>query len=477
MRYCPYCKQQIKEDWLYCRYCNKPLISTVDIGLSRSIQQKDDDNSLNYVDYEEEHDFNIDLNDDEELNNELTEIENQLKEKELLGESVGDLLLNKASIYYKYRDLEKAMKTLEITLSNFESEGNTLKLAISHNELGLIQEESGFFEQAIYHFERALDLLNQLEDYHKTIQVLNNLGNVYLQINDIEHSYDSYQTALTISEREDLEFEAIKSASNLVETLFLSKDFDRIKKILLNNIKYFEQKNDIYGMIQTLIKYGKLYYLLGEENYEISYQNLQQALTLIDKIKENISIYIRSHLEWECYLFLGLLAITWDNDIEAESLLLKSLEAIRTFEIRENIKEGLVLENLANLYSLKGEDQKAIEYYNFSLEIYKKFGDKIKTAEIKYNVGKIYYDFIQDRIKSIEYLEEALEIYEDLNFTKRSAEITDFLGDIYQKSEKSDLAVSFYMRAKEYYNELQDDYNSTIIKKKLERLVKDKNSA
>lgn len=475
MKNCPYCKQPIKEDWLYCRYCNKPLISTVDIGLSRTIQHNNDDDSLNYMEYEEEEEinFNIDLNGDEELNEELKGIENQLKEKELLGEPVGDLLLNKASIYYKQRDLEKALKTLEMALSNFKSEGNNLKLAISHNELGLIQEESGFFEQAIYHFERALDLLNQLEDYHKTVQVLNNLGNVYLQINDIEHSYDSYQEALNISERENLEFEAVKSASNLVETLFLLKDFDRIKKILLNNTKYFEQKNDIYGMIQTLIKYGKYYYLLGDKNYETAYQNLQQALSLIDKIEDRVSIYIRSHLEWECYLYLGLLAITWDNDIEAESLLLKSLEAIRTFEIRENIKEGLVLQSLAKLYSLKGEDQKAIEYFTISLEIYKKFGDKFKIAEIKYNIGKIYFDFIQDRMKSIQYLEEALEIYEDLNFMKKSAEITSFLGDIYHKSEKLDLAVSFYIRAKDYYKELQDDYNTSILRKKLEKINQD----
>ena len=477
MRLCPYCEREIKDDWLYCRYCNKPLISTVDIGLSRSIQQKTDNDSLDYFNYDEdEKDFDINLNDDEGLKEQLIEIEDLLKKKEILGEPVGDLLLNKASAYYKQRDLEKSLKNLEMALSNFESEGNDLKTAICHNEIGLIEEESGFFEQAIYHFERALDKLNDLKDYHKIVQVLNNIGNVYLQINDIEHSYESYQDALNIAEREDLEFEAVKSASNLVETLFFLRDYDRIKKILLNNTKYFEQKNDIYGMIQTLIKYGKFYYLLGEDNYETSYQKFQEVLTLLDKIKDSASLYIRAHLEWECYLYLGLLAITWDNDIEAESLLLKSLEAVRTFEIHENIKEGLVLENLAKLYTIKGEDQKAIEYFNISLEIYEKFGDKSKIAKTKFNIGKIYYDFLQDRSSSIQYLEEALEIYEDLNFTKQSAEITSLLGDIYHKNEKFELATSFYTRAKNYYNELQDEDNASDLEKKLEKLAQNENS-
>ncbi|MFW9929449.1 MAG: tetratricopeptide repeat protein [Candidatus Thorarchaeota archaeon] len=471
MRHCPYCERQIKDDWLYCRYCNKPLISTVDIGLSKSIQHRSDGDSLDYRDFEEEDvDFDINIIDDEGLKGKLNEIDNLLKEKEILGEPVGDLLLNKASVYYKQRDLDKALKNLEMALKNFRSEGKDLQIAICHNEIGLIQEESGFFEEAIYHFERALDILNEKKEYHKVSQVLNNLGNVYLQINDIEHSYESYQLALNLAEKEDLDFEAIKSASNLVETLFKLRDYDRIKKILLNNASYFEKHNDIYGMIQTLIKYGKFYYLLGEDTYELSYQKLQQALTLIDKIKDRVSLYLRTHLEWECYLYMGLLAITWDDDTEAESLLLKSLEAIRTFEIRENIKEGLVLESLAKLYTLKGEDQKAIDYYNIALEIYEKFGDKPKTAEIKHNIGKIYYDFLQDQINAIQYLEDSLEIYEDLNYWKQSADISSFIGDIFNKGEKFELANSFYTRAKNFYIELQDNYNSSILEKKIKNL-------
>ena len=74
------------------------------------------------------------------------------------------------------------------------------------------------------------------------------------------------------------------------------------------------------------------------------------------------------------------------------------------FEFRDNIKEGLVLENLANLFTLKGEDQKAIDYYCISLDIYEKFGDKVKVAKIKHDIGKIFYAFLQDRVKSIQFL-------------------------------------------------------------------------
>jgi tetratricopeptide (TPR) repeat protein len=444
----------------------------VEIGLSRTIQQPIDKDSSEYSNLiDEDTDFDISYNHDEELIEKLHEIDNILKERELLGEPVGELLLSKASVYYKQRDLDRSLKTLELALDNFKSERNELKEAICHNEIGLVQEETGFFEQAIYHFERALSILDEIQDNHKIIQVLNNLGNVYLQINDIEHSYESYQKALNLAENENLEFEAIKSASNLVETLFHLKEYDRIKKILLNNSNYFEQNNDIYGMIQTFIKYGKLYYFLGEDTFELSYERLNQALKLVDKVKDQVTIFIKSHLEWEIYLYLGLIKITWDNDIEAENFLLKSLEAIRIFEIRESIKEGLVLENIAKLYSIKGEDKKAVEYYNVAIEIYDKYGDKLKIAELKFRIGKIFYDFLQDRIKSIQYLEEALEIYEDLNYIKKGAEVLTILGIIHEKNEKIELAISYYTRAKQYYIELHDTYNSSIIEEKLEKIA------
>ena len=57
---------------------------------------------------------------------------------------MGDLLLNKASLHYKKRDLVSALKNLELALQNFLEEKNFLKVAISHNEIGLIHLLCGF---------------------------------------------------------------------------------------------------------------------------------------------------------------------------------------------------------------------------------------------------------------------------------------------------------------------------------------------
>jgi tetratricopeptide (TPR) repeat protein len=468
MNNCPFCKEPIESYWTYCRNCNKPLITNIDDELDRRLFSPYDGAAENVYDSEEgEESFDVNIIDDESIELELSQLEDQLTESEKFGKDMGNLLLKKASLFYKKRDFPKTLKNLELALDNFQEEKDFLNVLICHNELGLVHEESGFFDQAIYHFDRALSVLEDLNDSIKKIQVLNNLGNVYYIINDFQNSYKYYQDALNLAENEELESEAIKTSSNLVEVLFSLKDLERVKKILKRNLEFFTQNDDVYGVIQTRIKYGKLYYNLGEDYYDQSYNCFSSVLELVKAIKDQISLFTRKKMEWECFLYLGHLYSLWDNDLEAEDNFLKSLEAVRTFEVRENIKEGIVLEAIAKFYSLKGEDAKAIDYYEYSNEIYQKFGDKLKMGEMKYRIATIFQDYIQDEQKAIVYYEEGLEIFESLNNVKMTALILNKLGDIYVSKQMFERAIDYFERAKIFYDKTEDEYNKNLLSEKI----------
>ncbi|MCK4479548.1 MAG: tetratricopeptide repeat protein [Candidatus Lokiarchaeota archaeon] len=470
MKTCPYCKNPIKEFWSYCRNCNKPLIANLEDALDRNVRFTYGEPELYHLDLEEESDAYDDIIKDEEIDQKIKKIDSTLESKEVLGEPIpGSLLLEKSSLYYKKRDTSRAMKNLELALNNFKEENDLLNVAICHNELGIIQEDIGFFDQAIYHFNNALEILKELNDRSKRIKVLNNLGNVYFLIKDLEQSYNYYQEAYQLSQQENLIFEEVKSSSNLVEVLYLLKDHDRIKRILAKNLEFFKDNEDIYGTIQTEIKYGKLYYIIGED-YNESHQHLTKALELIDGVKENVTFFIRAKLEWECFLYLGHLYRIWDNLTKAENLFLQSLEAVRIFELRDNIKEGEILENLAELYISKGDIGRAIEYYDLSCEIFYKFGDNRKNAELKFKIGKIYLEFEEDTSKAINYIEEALNIYEDLEYTKECAIIYHKLGDIYLLKGITERAISNFESAKDYYQNIHDEYSANLLDEKIKSL-------
>ncbi|MBD3196303.1 MAG: tetratricopeptide repeat protein [Candidatus Lokiarchaeota archaeon] len=471
---CPYCNKIVQETWSYCHHCNKPLIT--------SIKDEDIDNSSQFFDDFEYDDldpnsngsesFNIDIIEDDSINSKILEIDQKLNRISTHSDPLGDLLLEKASLYYKKRDLSTSLKNLEIALDNFENEQNQTKIAITHNEIGLIKEELGFFDEAIYHFDNALAILEDLKDYHKIIQVYNNVGNAYFQIKDIEKSYSYYQKALELADREGMEYEEVKSSSNLVEILFVLKSFERIKRILKRNLKFFKQKNDIYGIITTLVKYGKLYFNLGETYFENAYENFEEALRLIDQIQDKISIYLKAKLEWEVFFLIGKINLIEDNDTKAEDYLLKSLESIRIFEIyQENIDEGKVLETLGHLYEYKGDSEKAMEYYRLAIEIYYKYGENDKIASLKTNIADIYLNDIRDETEALNYFEEAIEIYKKQNYIKELANLYNKIGDIYINKNLVNIAISNFENALEYYKEMQDTYHQELINEKIKSLV------
>ena len=244
MKICPYCHETIVDDYPYCPHCNKPLISNLGSIDNRKSSYQDIDPKISISGIEDENDLYEDIIiRDEQIEQDIQKINEVLESKEILGDPIpGSLFLKKSSLYYKKRDLPNALKNLELALKNFEDDEDIMQIAICHNEIGLIQEDNGFFDQAIYHFNRSLEILKNINDNKKVIKILNNLGNVYYLLKDLEHSYEFYQEALNLSRQEESIYEEIKSSSNLVEVLYLLKEYDRIKRILARNAEFFKEK-------------------------------------------------------------------------------------------------------------------------------------------------------------------------------------------------------------------------------------------
>ncbi|MFX1525555.1 MAG: hypothetical protein ACFFCC_18760 [Promethearchaeota archaeon] len=476
MKNCPYCNAILEEEYPYCPNCNKPLISNLRTIVNGSLRMQYGQDELILPALEEgDESYEDIIIRDEKIEQKIQEINELLERKQILGDPIpGSLFLEKSSLYYKLRDLPNALKNLELALKNYEDENDLFNMAICHNEIGLIQEDMGFFDQSIYHFNQSLEVLKDMNDIFRVIKVLNNLGNLYFLIKDLEHSYEYYQEALDLSKQENLVFEEVKTSSNLVEVLFILRDFDRVRRILTSNAEFFKQNEDLYGVITNEIKFGKLYFL-EELDYDLAYQHLNNAYELIESIKNNTTIYIKSTLEWECLLYLGKLYLIWGKLFEAENCLVKSLNAIRIFSVNDNIYEGEVLETLAELYKTKENINKSIEYLNLAFEIYSKFGDKNKCADIKFSIGSILLNSKLETSNSITYFEDSLEIYEDLNYTKEAADILTTLGDLYIDRGSKDVALLNLERAGKYYQEIQDNDRAKIVFDKIRALKEENN--
>ncbi len=445
MKSCPYCKKEINVNWSYCHHCNKPLIVNLNKEIGRQKIESRDTNS-NFI-YDKNFStsspvpqpYDLETIGEDEFDLKIQEIEKRIQQRVIFGESIGSLQLEKANLYYQKRDLASSLKTLESAVNLFTDDNDLLNTAVSNNEIGLIYDETGFFDDAINRFEQAIEILKDLSEHKVIIQIYNNLANVYHHLENLEKSYEYYDKALTLAERENFTLEEIKTSSNLVELLFLLKEYGKIERILKRNLEYFRYTNDNYGVIISLTKMGKLYYYMGESRYRQANQSLKDSLDLITKIG-GYDLPKKAKLKWECYLYLGKLSLAQNNYESADEYLHKSLETIRILE-EKNINECLILEPLAHLHEFNGVYTRAIKYYKICNDLYQKFGNDVRIAELKYKIAHIYLENIKDESEAIKYYEEALEIFEDLNYSRESAEILHKLGDIYLNKEIIELAL------------------------------------
>ncbi|MBD3339323.1 MAG: hypothetical protein GF353_09450, partial [Candidatus Lokiarchaeota archaeon] len=288
MKICPYCNHEIEERSSYCPNCNKPLLVNLN-KIYRSINPLNESNNQPY-----DYDINDYLEENyDNINIKIRKLNLKLNKAETRGAPIGNLLIKKAGLFYQKRQLNTALKILKNALNYFSEEGNDLHLAICHNETGLIFEDLGFFNDAVYHFERAIDILKTLPEIEKLIQVYNNLANIYLTFNDLEYSYQYYLKALQVARDKNLLQYEVKISSNFIDVLIKLKQFHEASEILKRNKDYFEKTQDLYGKIISLNKMGKLNFHLGASYYEISYNQFKISESIIKKLGDNISVYVK----------------------------------------------------------------------------------------------------------------------------------------------------------------------------------------
>jgi len=132
-----------------------------------------------------------------------------------------------------------------------------------------------------------------------------------------------------------------------------------------------------------------------------------------------------SHLLYtigNCYLHLNEFA----QALEYFNLALKIKE-----ELADEKGRGMILINLGNVYFNKKEYESAEKFYNEGLEIKKKYNDYQGLLICYNNLGNIAADYYVNSDKAMEYYNKSLQISIDNNFDYYEAEIYFLIAAVY----------------------------------------------
>ncbi len=256
------------------------------------------------------------------------------------------------------------------------------------------------YDSIIYHFQKKLilDTLVYGANHEEVAKTYFNMGEFgYMAINDFYHAQSCFSKAATIREQ------AESLDSTTLNNLFITYDYLAIS---------LREIGDYPSSLATI---EKALSLPQADHHSIL---IEKALTLFEQSSKNANQSIRILQEAELHY----------SNIQDEYL------------------QGLCQGNLALIYDLNGEKEKAINYYQKSTGILKDYLDDDELVPNYINIGAAYKETGQYQ-QGRKYLDSALEINKKTHGAKLNSDrsfIYDNIGDIYKYQGEYETAIEHY---------------------------------
>jgi two-component sensor histidine kinase len=224
------------------------------------------------------------------------------------------------------------------------------------------------------------------------------------------------------------------------------------QKVAITELKsQLKDKVDLTDKYDLNLKIGKLY----QNNLpDSAFYYFQEALTIATKINDPILL---ADIHYSFGVFERLRG-QYNESIE------HAIEASKQYA-KSNNYLGLIESNtlIGHNYGLKNDYEKSLSYYDESLELSKKVGNKSVIVPTLIGKGNILY--FQDKLEEASQLfEEAISISEKYNSVDetRKAGLYNNTGNIYLTQKNYTEAIVKYSNAFSLYSGLNDKFNMSL---------------
>ncbi len=301
--------------------------------------------------------------------------------------------------YMRYvSQIEEAMAESEQVLRYFREEGDAKFEARTLNVIGLLYTSKCNFDKAGEYFTMALQRQNSINDKVGLIGILNNMGHLNFDTGNYQESISYFDQSFAISS-------SIGSRSLMLVSytgkgsayIYLGQNAEA-EQCMLKAREIADGMENRSSMAYVISALGDLYSHTGENDKAL--EVYMQALEIDRELGDMPSVV--------CDLTNIANVYITTRDVDNG---IKYLESIKDEmpDYDNNVGVHAAIENtFGNIYSEKGDSDKAMEHYNAALEINLKCGDHICTSLNYYNIGLLHIDN-NDWDKAVECFENAVK--------------------------------------------------------------------
>jgi len=347
-----------------------------------------------------------------------------------------------------YSDVKAAIEYGEIAMSLANQlENDTLSIHV-YRVASEIYAEWGRNIEALKYAHITVEIQARI-NHEEAHEVINNIGDIYMDLNDYENAYKSFQKSLKLSR---------EAGDELLETMAMF-NVGRVYKVqgnypmaleYINNSKMLSQRiDDIEGIAYSDHELGLISHLKGDLEKATEY--LSMAIDLSDSLREyqlsaqsmvkiadvykDQKNYLKSlesyHKAWneserindnkgiaEAYLGLGSLQLEMNSTESASESLHKGLGYAQN--ISNKGLESKFYEQLSNFYEKRQNQKEALMYY----KKFKILSDSVFSRDINMQVALMQTQYESEKKdKEIAQLNESKTL-QNSKIQKQSAQTT-----------------------------------------------------
>ncbi len=203
------------------------------------------------------------------------------------------------------------------------------------------------------------------------------------------------------------------------------------------------QQLSLSQQISIYVKISLVYY---EQDYEMLYNYSKTGMELAHREKD------LSNEAW----FATCVGKCYDAWMKPDSALMYYEKSVNLALKSEDVQQIVISYNdIANYYSLRGQNTKALEYYMEGLSYSEKAGNDWQSMIILSNIGGIHRILLNDN-RAIYYLEKAKKIAEEKDLPNGKMSVYYDLGRIYLDKKEIDKALDYTQKTLDISTELND---------------------
>jgi CHAT domain-containing protein/Tfp pilus assembly protein PilF len=340
--------------------------------------------------------------------------------------------------------LRNTITKLNEALPYWRDAKDPLGEATTLNNIGIAYKNLGDMNQAAYHYEKALSLLEAAGDDRGTGYTLNYLGLAYWYIGQLNKALGCYQKALPLWQRQGDRLNEAETYNRMGGAYDGLGDIQKALEVYQTALQIREEVKDRGGQAESFNNIGVLYDKLGESQKAL--EQYGYALSIFEELKN-----------------FSKAAKTLNNIGFAYADLGDSEKALEYYErarltrkgIHEPLEEATTLSNIGNVYALYGDFQKALDYYGQAIAIQKEARATWGESYTLINIGQAHAS-LHDSQKALECYERALGLLEEAEDRQGVAIAHDKIGQVLILSGEYQQASQHYARAIQLWRLLGD---------------------